>query len=71
MTVLLIDGVGRVQEREIPRLVAALFVPLPAIFTARRSRVCVNGAPLFHRAARFQLSEEPSYPPVYRYTGQV
>jgi hypothetical protein len=66
MTVLLIDGVGHVREAEIPCLLRTILVPLPVSFMARIADddpICAPDAP---PVARFDLSHEPSYPPVYR-----
>jgi hypothetical protein len=68
MTVLLIDGVGRVREWEIPDLVPVLEVPVPVPFLARWDP---EPAALFAPIPRavFQLSAELSLPPAYRFAG--
>jgi len=64
MTVLLIDDVGRIQEREIPRLVPRLLILVPSPRVVQRDES--PAAPLVARCRRFDLSDEPSWPPIYR-----
>lgn len=63
MTVLLIERCGRVHELEIPALVDRLFIPLHTGAVAAGAR---DAAPALTYAT-FALSDEWSYPPVYRW----
>ncbi len=69
MTVLLIDGVGRRQVREIPRLVCAIDIALYDQARIEPSPVPDGFARLRCRVARFELEDAPSWPPVYRWAG--
>jgi len=71
MTVLLIDGVGRVREVRVPApLPREIRVPLPRFQRAPVDLSEIGGWAmpwsLTVQMACFVLSAEPSYPPVYR-----
>lgn len=65
MTVLLIDGVGRVREYEVSHDLPIIRIAMPVPCTAAESPEPPASAPLLP-VAEFLLTAEASYPPVYR-----
>lgn len=65
MTVLLIDAGGNRREWEIQELVQTLLVPLPAVISPHATVEPIE--PMSRAVVRFDRSDEPSYPTVYRF----
>jgi hypothetical protein len=63
MIVLLIDGVGRKREMKLEHFLHTILVPIPSSFTCRTESSPIYRIPSI---AEFVLSDELSYPSVYR-----
>jgi len=66
MLVLLIDGVGHVREYEVSDLVPVMLIPMPDEPVEVWAGEPEDRPPLSFHRARFERTDEESWPPVYR-----